>query len=97
MPEIVILRRAQRDWQKATRWYRKQDIGLANRFVERVQTLLDRIAEDPSLGQLIFTEYRFRRVHRFPYVVYYSIHSSHVLIVAIIHERRLPGRWMTET
>jgi hypothetical protein len=51
-------------------------------------------ARDPWISQRWDEEYRFRRVPRFPYIVYFRIIGMRVFVVAIIHERRKPGRWM---
>jgi hypothetical protein len=55
---------------------------------------LSELARDPWISQRWDEEYRFRRVPRFPYIVYFRIIGMRVFVVAIIHERRKPGRWM---
>ena len=93
MYSVIVLRRARRSLEKARRWYWRRNQRAAIDLVLCVNDTLEELARDPWISQEWDRTYRFRRVHRFPYVVYFEIAGGAVVIYAIIHERRKPGRW----
>ncbi len=60
----------------------------ADRVVQRIAM----VAEQASPYRL---RYRWMRLQRFPYLVYYEICApQRVLIYAVAHARRRPGYWL---
>lgn len=93
MSNVIVLERAYRMIVKAKRWYRHRNPRASIDFVLNVDEALAAIARDPFQCQRWDDEYFFKRVKRFPYVVYFRVDGTTVVVVAVIHQRRLPGRW----
>jgi len=75
-------------------WYEKQRTGLGLDLLGEVQKALGRIEENPSLGPPYKkTDYRFRLLRRFPYVIYYLELDDSIWIAAIAHASRRPDYW----
>jgi toxin ParE1/3/4 len=91
---IVFDRRARRELDKAMAWYEKKRAGLGLDFHGEVQKTLDRIEQNPALGSPYKqTDFRFRFVRRFAYVVYYLELDDSIWIAALAHASRRPGYW----
>jgi plasmid stabilization system protein ParE len=93
MYEVIVLRRAATSLAKARRWYYRRTPRAASDFLLCVEETLAKLARDPLVSQRWDDDYRYRRVPRFPYVVFFRIWGQKVFVVAIVHERRKPGRW----
>ena len=74
-------------------WYEEQRRGLGDEFLDAVQVALNRIQENPYQNAVLYREVRAGLVRRFPYVVYYRAESERIVVIAIQHGRRHPGRW----
>ena len=77
------------------RWYESQQPGLGNDFLEKVDESLDRISQMPESYPVVYRDIRRAVVRRFPYVIYYRIVSSRVIVTAVFHGRRNPKAWQT--
>ncbi len=93
MNNLVVLERAYRMIVKAKRWYRRRNPRAAIDFVLCVDEAFEEIARDPFQCQKWDIEYYFKRLARFPYVVYFRLAGNSICVVAVIHERRSPVRW----
>ena len=64
--------------------------------VDRVFQRLQALPRSAPCWSAPIGEYEVRRatVMRHPYVVVYSIHTDHVLVLAIAHTSRRPGYWV---
>lgn len=75
-------------------WYDERQYGLGAELMTEVQRAVNKIEHDPGIGaRFRNTKFRFYRVDRFPYLVYYQEFLDRVWIVTIAHERRRPGYW----
>jgi toxin ParE1/3/4 len=91
---IVLQSQAKSELRKARQWYESQQSGLGHDLLAEVLRALERIECDNLIGvQYENTRYRFYRLNRFPYVIYYECLPNRVRVVAIAHERRRPGYW----
>lgn len=78
----------------AIAWYNEQRQGLGLALYVEVQTVLDRIAENPEIGSLYGSHgYRFQQTNRFPYIVYWLERDDNIWITAIAHAHRRPDYW----
>lgn len=85
---------ALRELRAAYRWYVRRSPGTAQRFRAAVDHVVQRLMADAEQGAAFRQDYRWMRVCRFPYVIYYEIRDPHsVLIYAVAHARRRPGYW----
>ena|SRR2546426_6011507 len=92
----ILHRLALSELQKSFRWYRKRNPSAAQRFWDAMRAAVERIAEGPGRWPIVdqYPEYRWLKLQRFPYLLYYQIlNSADVLIVAVAHGRRRLGYW----
>ena len=95
---VIFHRLALREYRGAIANYRRQDVDVARRFVSAVDDGAARIDRAPSIGSPCFGPYRWLRVRRFPYLLYYrELTPTLTLIYAVAHTRRRPGYWLRRT
>jgi toxin ParE1/3/4 len=92
--KVVLQAEAKTELRKVRRWYESRQSGLGDELLAEILQALERIERDNLIGiQYEDTRYRFYRLHRFPYVIYYECLPTRVRVVAIAHERRRPNYW----
>ena len=95
-PHTVIFHRlAAEEARTAARWYARRNPAAAARFQLAVDEVVQRIAAAPDQGAPFRGPYRWMRVRRFSYVLYYAIiDPSLVRVYAVAHTSRRPGYWL---
>lgn len=92
---VAFHRLAARELRKACEWYEERGAGLGRSFAAEVDLATERIATAPERWPIFRKNYRWLRLHRFPYVLYYTVVDPHrVLVLAVAHGRRRPGYWL---
>lgn len=85
---------AERDIDEAMTWYDQQQVGVSWEFHNELLDIFRKICEHPEHGSLVgSTQFRYRNVHRFPYVVYYDNTTDSIDILAVAHGSRKPEYW----
>ena len=82
------------DLDAAYAWYEEQQTGLGERFMTAVSDLVSRIQSNPERFGRVRGEVRAGLVHRFPYVVYFRVEESRIVIIAVLHGHRDPQIWI---
>jgi len=96
--QVTFHRLALSEYRQAIGWYRVQGVDVARRFVTTAEDRVTRIGQNPHLGSPCFGHYRWLRVKKFKYVLYYhQLSDSLVLIYAVAHAHRRPGYWLGRT
>jgi toxin ParE1/3/4 len=90
---ILVRAQAKRDLERAARYYEKQLPGLGRDFVAEIDRLLEWIAENPLLCQVVHREVRRAITHRFPYGLFYKTEQNTIVVIAIVHLHRNPSSW----
>src|SRR5262249_31796209 len=91
---VIFHRFAAREYDLAYKWYAARSDRAAASFERAVEQAVQRIADAPDRWPSYSEHYRWVRVRRFPYVLYYRmLGSTRVLIVAVSHGRRRLGYW----
>src|SRR5437773_9755773 len=86
---------AVRELQAAYRWYAQRSSVAARRFELALARVVQRIATAAEQGSPFRQHYRWMRLNRFPYLLYYEIRDPQpVLIYAAAHAGRRLGYWM---
>lgn len=93
MRRLVVRPEGQLDAEEAALWYDSQQLGLGDRFLEELDELLARIAENPRQFPEIGLGARRGLLHRFPYAVYFLVEEDSSVIIAILHQSRNPNAW----
>jgi plasmid stabilization system protein ParE len=84
---------AAHDLADAYAWYEARQVGLGSRFLDHIQTALDRIAERPLMFPVVRRDARRAIVPKFPYSIYFRIRGDDVRILAVVHQSRHPPAW----
>lgn len=87
---LVFRPEVREELNEAYNWYENQQTGLGDNFLDSIDEALNRICQMPESYPIIYRDVRRSVVRRFPYLVYYRIVSSRVIITAIFHSRRDP-------
>jgi plasmid stabilization system protein ParE len=87
---IIVRRLAERDLEEAEDWYNEQQFGLGSEFHETINDLFARLAENPRIYPRVHGEVHRAVLRRFPYLVYFLIEGSDVIVLAVLDSRRDP-------
>jgi plasmid stabilization system protein ParE len=90
---ITITDEAADDIESASDWYEEQRLGLGMEWEDAVLSAITRIGATPFACALIYKDVRRYVVRRFPYVLYYRVEGTSVVILACLHGRRHPRSW----
>ena len=94
-PSAVFHRLAAREYRLARSWYRRRSPATAERFRDEVDRVVKRISEDPLQGAVFRDDFRWMRLQRFPYLLFYEVVDSSVIrVYAVAHARRRLGYWL---
>ena len=80
---------------EAALFYENEAAGLGVDFLDDVQRTINRLREHPESGHAVTGELRRGLVSRFPFSILYAIEPEYLLIVAVAHQRRKPGYWLS--
>jgi len=95
---VAIDARAGKEMRHALRWYMGQNPTAAQRFQTAVDDVVQKVGGAAEQGVLYRHRFRWIRLHKFPYLVYYEIRDPQpVLIYALAHAHRRPGYWLRRT
>jgi plasmid stabilization system protein ParE len=90
---VVLRLQAYDDLDAIHTTYESVRPGLGVDFVAQVGAVRTRIGQHPNLYGVIGRGVRAAPVRRFPYLIYYIVEPSRVVIIAILHARRSPRAW----
>jgi plasmid stabilization system protein ParE len=91
---VRYARAAEADLAAAVAYYDGQAPGLAGRFLDEVDSALERIASFPDAWQKLSPNTRRCRLHRFPYGLIYRVNDDSAVIVAVAHLHSEPSQWL---
>ena len=83
---------------EAALWYENRRAGLGSDFLDRVDLASSRLNQWPHAGVAVPglpVELAVRRVpvDRYPYHLIYLVATDAIRILAVAHDRRMPGYW----
>ena len=81
------------DLRNASEWYDSISIELGNRFRSHVDSRLDDIAENPDSFGIVFDDFRFARIQRFPYIIIFRNRQYCVHVLGLFHGTSDPEKW----
>ena len=91
---VKILPPADSDSIEAALWYDDQLPGLGEEFLNEVNSVAEKLKENPELYSIRFADIRRAPLQRFKsYGLYYLIQGSEVWVIAVHHGMRHP-RWL---
>lgn len=86
-PEVV------KDLEDAADWYDERKLGLGSEFLRECESAIDRILKRPEQATVAPDGIRSVRIHRFPYVIYYRIDFTTVVVFSIMFGGRDDSSW----
>jgi plasmid stabilization system protein ParE len=87
---VLIRRAAELDLERTEDWYDGQQPGLGHEFREAMDAVIARIADNPLAYPDRYRGARRARLRRFPYVLWYRVLESFVVVLACVHGKRDP-------
>ena len=75
-------------------WCEDQQTGLGERFLVAVADVVEKIQEHPRQFGRVRGEVRAGLIQEFPYVVYFRLEETRIVVIAVLHGRRDPQVWM---
>jgi plasmid stabilization system protein ParE len=100
MPPATIIFHplASREFRSARAWYRRRNPRAAQRFSMEVFRVSQAIVTAPDRGAILHGPYRWMRLRKFPYLLYYAtLDPQRVMVYAVAHAHRRPGYWLRRT
>lgn len=86
--QIVVRELAERDLREAQEWYEAKRPGLGSDFQAAIDSLLGHVCRQPLAYPEVYRGVRRAVVRRFPYLLYFSLTSEAVVLLACLHGRR---------
>ena len=93
MHGFVVLPEAERDLGEAFSWYEKRQAGIGHEFMAEVGNVFQHLRRSPTIHAIVRGNVRRTYVHRYPYVVYYRVVGSTVIIFGVMHDKRHSREW----
>ena len=90
---ILFHELAQAELRYAAEDYESKHHLLGREFVATVERALARLSAFPDSGTPYIAGTRRLVLGRFPYSIVYSREVDSLIVIALAHQRRLPGYW----
>ena len=95
MPRFHVSELDEVDLDGAFVWYEAQRESLGYAFLDAVEATFARIRRAPEQFPILERGVRRALVRRFPYAVYYLVTPDSIDVLACVHVRRHPRRWLS--
>lgn len=95
MNRILISEEALQDLNEGFLFYEAQQIGLGDYFVSSLRSDIERLRIAGGSHRIVFEDYHRLICKVFPFAVYYTHDFEHVIVWAVIDQRRDPA-WIRE-
>ena len=92
-PRPVFRPEAEAELLHARAWYEGERVGLGATFAAAVETAVTAILQNPLAYPRVKGDTRRALVRRFPYAVYFRPIGDEIIVLAVMHGRRLPRHW----
>jgi plasmid stabilization system protein ParE len=94
MKTVRFLLSAESEMLDAAHYYELQAIGLGVDFLDKIDSAVQDIAENPDRWPIIRLHIRRRLIHRFPFGLLYRIDPDEIIILATMHLHQHPDYWI---
>jgi plasmid stabilization system protein ParE len=91
--QVILGPKAERDIQAAYDWYESQQSGLGERWLSLLRDKLEFIRRFPDASPVLYRGIRRAVVSRFPYLVFYVVRPTRIVVLAVLHGSRSPEAW----
>jgi plasmid stabilization system protein ParE len=97
MKTVRLLHLAEQEMLDAAAYYALQIRGLGADFLDKMESAIADIAENPERWPIVRSDIRRRLIHRFPYGLLYRVDPNEVVVLAVAHLHRHPAYWVGRT
>ena len=94
MKSVRFLSVASDELIDAATYYDEQALGLGDKFLDRVDSAVSQLKEQPEIWPLINQNIHRRLIRQFPFALLYRIQGDEVIILAVMHLKRNPRYWI---
>lgn len=96
---VIIHPLADDEAEGARAWYARRSTRASLAFEKALSVAVDGVAINPLLGTPHGRKFRWVKLRRFPYVVYYQVFEEKALVqvLAVAHARRRLNYWRTRS
>jgi plasmid stabilization system protein ParE len=88
---LIVTPEAEADILHGYRSYNEKQTSLGARFLDEIEKSLDRIEPNPCQYQQAEPDIRRAVVHTFPSLVFYTVGTDSIHILAVIHGAQCPA------
>ena len=78
-------------------WYQEQANGLGDDYLAELEASFQAIIELPDTWPNFQKGYRRFLLSKFPFSVIYRANNNAIYVVAVMHNSRKPGYWLSRT
>ena len=89
--ELLIRRRAAYAIQEIFARYEGEQAGLGFEFLTCIEAATSAIQRSPDASPIFHLQFRRRQLRRFPYLLYYRVWDSFVVLSVVFHANRNPN------
>ncbi len=93
MAEVSLHAAAEEEYEAALAWYLARSVRAADRFEAAVERAIEYVSTFPEASPLCDDRHRYYALRRYPYGLVYRVDGDRVRVIAITHNRQLPGFW----
>ena len=90
--QLSLSPNAESDLLESALWYESQQIGLGEKFVQKVESYFVRIKNNPLHFPLKKGNFREAYIQKFPYVIIYQIIEYNIIIFAVFNTHQNPTK-----
>jgi plasmid stabilization system protein ParE len=92
---LTVRSAAVSDIEDAYYWLEQAQSGLGGRFIEQLREVFERLESMPEIHGIVWRDVRAVRLKRFRYVVYYTVFTDRVEVLAVLHGSRHESAWQS--
>ncbi len=93
--QIMLHEAAEAEMLEAAGYYEERASGLGLSFLGEVETMMQTVLTHPEAYQRVGNELRRAILKKFPYSLLYAIESDRIRVIAVAHQKRRPGYWLS--
>ncbi len=97
MPKLVFHPDVASEIKASHTWYQAQAAGLGDDFITELESTYQAITELPETWPKFQRGFRRYLLSKFPFSVIYKDTDDYVFVVAVMHNSRRPGYWISRT
>lgn len=92
---LFIRPEAEADLADSFGFYQDCRPGLGTDLLLCVEECLARIQRNPLQFPCVYRNVHRALIHRFPYAIFFVLREQQIVVLAILHASRHPGRWQS--